>query len=135
MTIQEIIEAWNGCCSDGEGGGGSSDLSIAKVTLNLTADDDTPFVGEKVDTAFYLGTSEYRSSNVPAVDHVAEIVMHSNEAEIYYTFGVSEEEILYGNLVDEPVCTGGVEYIDSGIFVVTGDGTITATVSSGGGPK
>lgn len=134
MTIQEIIEMWNGCCSDGGSGGGSSDLSTAKVTLNLTADDDTPFVGEEANTLFNFGTSEYMALELSAIDHVLEIVMYNGEARITQINGIAEGHVLYGNIADDPICTGGVEYNDLGYFVVTGDGTITATMSAGG-PK
>lgn len=40
MTIQEIIEMWNGCCSDGEGGGDSGGgitwIPVNVVTPGLT---------------------------------------------------------------------------------------------------
>lgn len=123
------LEGWNGCvCS---GGGGSSDLSTASVTLNLTADDDTSFIGEGVDTTFNFGASEYQSNLSDLLDHVAEIVMYNGEARINAIYGFIGEDSGYYKIVGVPVCTGGVEYVpDEEYFVVTGDGTITATLSA-----
>lgn len=117
------------------GGGGGSEASTAKVTLNLTADDDTPFIAEKVYASFGFGTAEY-CAYVSAVDHVAEIVTYNEDAHIYEILGRVGEHNIYSGIVGDPVCTGGVEYISDGeYFVVTGDGTITVTLSAGGDPK
>lgn len=54
MTIQEIIEMWNGCCSDGESGGGG--MKTAHVTVTCTNPD---VVNIGIDYSIYDGDYNY----------------------------------------------------------------------------
>lgn len=49
MTIQEIIEMWNGCCSDGEGSGGGETITwlLENATVTVAYDSDMEEYGAK----------------------------------------------------------------------------------------
>lgn len=128
MTIQEIIEMWNGCCSDGESGGGGGDFKTAKVTI--VPKESTDLFGLQ---SCYDETEEYNTS----------VFQFEFEGNIVYSFGASrmgtalETTLIYsGDSVDITPGTNKVTGVsgdavynsETNRITITGDCTITGWV-------
>ena len=107
-------------------GGGSSDFSIAKVTVTLTYTNN-PFP--------FAACDAYSDEDDTHLE-VYDVLGSSCELNVPLYKG---KAIFYANTNSDPsswgtiVCTGGVEYSsEDGCIIITGDGTITATEFSGG---
>ena len=118
------------------GGGGSSDFSTAEVTLNLTPPSGVSFVKEFVsagisfpDEFFDNDGKGYYLASIMAVNHKATILMYNGVGYIEFASANDAEDNSY--LALSPSVTGDISWDenvgDCGAFVVTGDGTITAS--------
>lgn len=122
------------------GGGGSSDFSTAKVTINVNPPDGVElspdmtvyaiFGYPREDEAYsvYLSINNHEDSN---------IVLYKGTGYIK-SLEVMDTKYSYYQIKGTPVTTGGVAYEEHGgdaHFVVTGDGTISCDVEKGQGPK
>ena len=112
--MQEIIDAiGNG------GGGGSSDLSIANVTVtNNTGSGlvlNAPLAFDANEAWDEAPACAYTSVTLESGDNSLKVVMYKGKAFIDNTFGKATI-----------VVTGGIELVyDDFMFQITGDGTIT----------
>lgn len=117
MTIQEIIEAWNGCCADG-GSGGGGEIPTATVT----------FINSASGYVYYV----YPVNLVDGVITQSEVRVETS-VDLQMPLGENGTFIPLGENIDSdtaPVLTGDIEAvldIDESLigFKVTGDGTIT----------
>ena len=113
-----------------EGGGGSSDFSTATITLNLTPPQGVTIDSEGIDNA----RIEYPSDNfsyasfIPAVNHVASILMYQGKATFIAVVGESPTDD-YELDNETATLSGDIEYNDEDeCYVVTGDCAITGTM-------
>ena len=117
-----------------EGGGGSSDFSIAEVTLNYTLADSTIISSERIKDVYLDYPDEdfgYSAETLVATNHKVSVILYNNKATIAGLSAINTNNNRYVLGESEPTATGGISF-DSveGIFVVTGDGTITAVLSA-----
>ena len=129
MTIQEIIEAWNGCGDGTEGGGeGSGDLSIAEVTISVVSGGAH---------RFYSGMPVLLEAADGAPATVAYTIFDQIPEGESRTFRVP----LYkgGCMWQKPyeaidvAVSGNIEIINDTMYYITGDGTITFSAKQSGG--
>ena len=114
----------------GGGGGGSSDFSTAEVTLNLTVEGKTITAEglKEVYLDFPSQNEPYQAGYIIAENHVLSVVMYQGTATAYGLVArvVGEE---YTDIVGVPTTTGDVTWnTENSCFVITGNGTITATL-------
>lgn len=115
-----------------EGGGGSSDFSTAEVTLNLTVENAT-LVETSLETLLINYPNEdfsYVCGHNPSIDNKCSVLLYQGYATAEGVLAIDNNEHDYSSIVGTPVTTGGVSWdADRRFFEITGDGTITATLS------
>lgn len=119
----------------GGSGGGGGDFSTANITLNLTPPEGvtlTQYAVSKATIDFPHIEDWYGYSSEDIVvenSNVVAVLTYQNQAAIRSGVWGSDGDIIY-SMSGDPVCTGGVSYdAENNLFIVTGDGTITATVA------
>lgn len=119
----------------GGGGGGSSDFSTAEVTLNLTLEGggDRTIVETSMEVLSVDYPDEnfsYACSHLPSLNDICQVLMYRG---IGYAESVGATDNLdetWERIVGTPVTSGGVNWnSELQQFEITGDGTITATLS------
>lgn len=128
----DSLEYWLNQIAE-NGGGGSSDFSTATVTLNLTLPDGDTFSEGSVRSGFLDQDLQYVYVESVATN-TATFILYKGECFLTTStfYGVS------GNNYDLPApedvtLSGGVTYdAEHAVYVVTSDGTLTATLVSGG---
>lgn len=113
-------------------GGGSSDFSTADVTLNLTVEGET-LVETALDNAkiaFPSEDFEYKCAYLPSVDNKCTVLLYKGSSEIFGLVALDSNNLDHATIVGEPVTTGNVVWnSEDQSFIVTGNGTITATLT------
>ena len=110
MTIQEIIEMWNGCC-DAEGGGGG-DFTTAQVTI-------------------VMGSQNTEGGSVPMVainqsDEISYVSMDATNPGTFQAVLYKGKQVLDNGLQSIESVSGNITYDDEDeIYIITGDCTIT----------
>ena len=111
------------------GGGGSSDLSTAEVTLNLTPPEGVTLIDEYImSPVIVIDENPYTGQSITVTDHKANIPLVNNEARFMTAGGEDSNGDIYAiDTVTE--MSSNITYdSDLGEYVVTGDGSITATL-------
>ena len=136
MNIYEMLLANAMGESGGGGGGGSSDFSTAQVTLNLTPPEGVEITSVRANLNFEYGGYWYTAYDCVATDNILSVLTHLNNANILLsTIEASDAEgTVYFIDTDSPInASGGITYdAEEEYFIITGDGTITATLIEGG---
>lgn len=131
-TYEEKGEMYNKVTVNVEGGGGSSDFSTAEVTLNLTVENAT-LVETSLETATINYPNEdfsYHATHIPSINNKCPVLLYQGFATAEGVQAVDGNEVYYSSIVGTPVTTGGVSWnADIRVFEITGDGTITATLT------
>lgn len=114
------------------GGGSSSDFSTAEVTLNFTVENAT-LVETSLETLRIDYPSEdfnYVAHHIPSINNKCPVLLYQGFATAEGVQAIDSNEVYYESIVGTPVTTGGVSWnADLSCFEITGDGTITATLS------
>ena len=117
-----------------EGGGGSSDFSTAEVTVNLTLDDSTTIASAFVNDVFLNFPDEnfgYVGESLQVTNNKVVVILYNNYAEIGGLSASNTSDNYYVLGENVPTASGGVAFdSELGVFIVTGDGTITAVLSA-----
>lgn len=123
-----IDKAING----GGGGGGSSDFDTARVTFNFTAPAGytIDFIGFTAD--FELDDSSLYSNQGDTTSNYVDVLTYKGTAMMTYgsIFAATLEETDLFIDLDTMAVAGSISYdSDNSMFIITGNGTITATLS------
>ena len=121
--------------SDADSGGGSSDFSVATVTVIPDGLPDGVEMADAILTGeiilpFYVAEEQkYICQSVMTQNGILQILMYHNIAAYAGSFefkGTDHKDYIQSNA---PICTGGVIYDeDEEIIIISGDGTITVPV-------
>ena len=121
------------------GGGGGGDLAIASVTLALEPPTGITIVAEGLTNCRFnypdpeSDNNFYSLSVIVADNHIGKIVLYKGQATIGDLLGADADNNTYSVDRDTISTSGGVTYdSDNDAYYVTGDGTITAQLASGG---
>ena len=123
------------------GGGSSSNLSTAEVTLNLTPPAGITIIDKFVGAEFGVDENYGYNGALEVIDNKVYPVLYNGEATIYGIHYYDAENQSY--TIDKEATiteTGGVhavytEFDEEISLTITGDGSITATLKEGGGIK
>lgn len=131
-TYETKGEMYNKVTVNVEGGGGSSDFSMAEVTLNLTVENAT-LVETSLETLIINYPNEdfgYGCAHNPSIDNKCQVLLYQGYATAEGVQAVDNNEVDYSSIVGTPVTTGGVSWnSEFNVFDITGDGTITAVLT------
>lgn len=126
-----IIDA-DGKETDIGSGGGSSDITMATVTLNITPPEGVTIVEEGLHANFIFDDVKYAAEYIKADNHVLTILINTKEDEPAIVQNLvciddnDNEYIVFSNIQT----SSNITYLsDQGTFIVEGDGTITADIS------
>lgn len=123
MTIQEIIEMWTGCCSDGEGGGGGGDFKTLTMTVVGDGGDFYMYAyadGDYADCSIVLGDKWVATGGARAMD----------EQEVAYTvvYNGDSATLIPGNTMTS--ITGSATYDEeTNTITATGNFKVSGFVS------